>query len=65
MASGASIVNFALCSTVIIIIEFNQINTDWAWATKVSGTKFAFSNWEKYIALWSGDIYWAACFHSY
>ena len=34
MVSGASIVNFSLCS-MVTIIEFNQINTDWAWETKV------------------------------
>ena len=34
MVSGASIVNFSLYS-MVTIIEFNQINTDWAWETKV------------------------------
>ena len=50
---------------IIIILEFNQINIGWASKTIVSDNKILFSNWEKYIDLWAGEICWATYFHSF
>ena len=63
--SVASVVIFGHILHFIIIVEFNQINVDWAWETVVSDNRFVFSNWKKYIALWVREIFWATYFHSF
>ena len=37
----------------------------WSREIIVSDKEFAFSNCQKYIVLWPGEIYWATSFHSY
>ena len=63
---GASIDNFGhILLFIIIVIEFNQINVGWAWEFIVSDNKFLFSNLEKFIILWAGEVCWATYFHSF
>ena len=48
---GTSVVNFQHIShySTVIIDEFEQINTGWAWETIVWDNKFFFGNCEKYV----------------
>ena len=50
---------------LLTLNTFYQINPGWTWETIITDKKFVFSNWEKYIVLWAGDICRAICFHSY
>ena len=55
----ASIINFEHIShfiTPLLLINFEQINADWASETIVSDDKLVFSKCGKYIVLWAGKI---------
>ena len=49
---------------IIFIVEFNHINVGWAWET-IFSDKFIFSNWQKYIVLWTEEICEPTYFHSF